>query len=99
MQVTASNKYENVYPHCFPTRPSRLPQFAWIKPRSSVPKMRSVGEHLALGVVGGNLSGTREGGFGAAPELLLELAPGNPYKIAKALEPTDWGGGSVQSAL
>lgn len=64
MQVTASNKYENVYPHCFPTGPSGLPQFAWIKLRPSVPKMGSVGEHLALGVVGGNLPGTRDGGLG-----------------------------------
>lgn len=64
MQVTASNKYENVYPHRVPTRPSRLPQFVSIKPRPSVPKMASMWEHLTLGEVGENLPGTREVGLG-----------------------------------
>lgn len=60
MQVTASNKYENVYPHQIPTLPSRLPQFVWIKPRPRVPRKAGVWEHLALGEVGGNFPRTRE---------------------------------------
>lgn len=51
MQVTASNKYENVYPHPVPAQPSRIPQFVWIKPRPSVP--RQVGVLGVLGIRGG----------------------------------------------
>lgn len=61
----------------------------WIKPRSSVPKTVGVWEHLAVDKVGVNPPWARGSGSGAASELLLELAPGNPYKISKVLEPVD----------
>lgn len=78
MQVTASNKYENVYPHQVPTWTSRLPQFVWIKRRPSVSK--KAGLLGALGIRGswGEPLSDKEIGHGAASELLLELAPRKP---------------------
>lgn len=75
MQVTASNKYENVYPHQVPNWPNVLPQFVWIKPRPSVSRKAGVLEALGIRGNWGDAPWDKGIRHGVASELLLELAP------------------------